>query len=192
MSNLHLLTSVPSFARWPLNVHFFAAEAQKAWDTWLKNSGKTSRAGLSILTDIAPQASTESDDTAHGIHALPLDYKPLTDYVLKAQEVVGFEQEGACVHCHEKLAPAEGLQPMCPGHDCKAMGHLDCWSRHALTQNAGSHIIPDMCQCPSCGSEVRWGDMMKELSLRVRGGGEVEKLLKKSKRARPAEKPAEV
>jgi structure-specific endonuclease subunit SLX1 len=67
------------------------------------------------------------------------------------------------------------------------MGHVDCWSRHALKDDEENNILPDMLQCPSCGGGIRWGDMMKELSLRVRGGAEIEKLLK-SKRTKYAEK----
>lgn len=184
MSNLHLLTSVPSFARWPLNIHFFASEAQKAWETWLKTSGKSSRAGLRLLTDFAPQVEEDSEGEAHGIHALPLDYTPLTEYVSKAQDVVTFEQEGDCVHCKEALVSAEGWQPMCPNEGCQAMGHIDCWSRRASTGNGAQDIVPVMLQCPSCGGDIRWGDMMKEVTLRVRGESEVAKLLKKAKRAK--------
>lgn len=38
VSNLHLLTGVPSFARWLLNVHFFAREAHAAWESWIDST----------------------------------------------------------------------------------------------------------------------------------------------------------
>lgn len=189
MSNIHLLTSVPSFARWPLNVHFFAPEAYRAWETWLKASGKCSRPGLRILKDFPP-ADEGPQIEAHGIDALPLDYVPLTDYVCKAQDVVAFEQEGDCVHCAETLQPGRGLQPMCPNADCEAIGHIGCWSRAALSHEGGEDILPDMLNCPSCGGKIRWGDMMKELSLRVRGTQDVEKLLKKAEKAKKTAKAA--
>lgn len=103
--------------------------------------------------------------------------------MLKAHTKVSFEQEGKCIHCHEDLEPGKGLYPMCSNDGCEAMGHLDCWSRSALSAEKGSeHVIPDACHCPSCGGDMRWGDMMKELSLRVRGSKEVEQLLKTKKR----------
>ncbi|PWI66951.1 hypothetical protein PCL_04457 [Purpureocillium lilacinum] len=201
VSNLHLLTGVPSFARWPLSLHFLAREPHVAWRTWLATSGKPSRPGLRVLTDYedgpAPpptrdnavrdgDTATETEAAAEvsqrGIYSLPLDYKPIKAYVEKANEVVSFEREGACVHCGEELASGRGLHAMCPNDGCTGMGHLDCWSRHALSGDGDGEVIPDLCKCPSCGGEVRWGDMMKELSLRVRGAKEVDKLLKKKTR----------
>jgi structure-specific endonuclease subunit SLX1 len=77
---------------------------------------------------------------------------------------------------------------MCPNNGCKAIGHIDCWSKDALYHEGGSEVLPDISTCPSCGGEIRWGDMMKELSLRVRGPQDVEKLLKKAEKAKKAAK----
>ena len=184
VSNLHLLTGVPSFARWPLNLHFFAKEAHTAWEAWLKSLGESHRRGLKILTDFVPTEAEEGLQDPKGIHALSVDYSPLKPYVEKAQNVVAFEREGKCVHCKEELESAKGLQPMCPNEGCEAMGHIDCWSHHALSKTDKGVLVPDLCTCPSCGGEVRWGDMMKELSLRIRGPKEVEKLLKKKRRTK--------
>lgn len=184
VSNLHLLTSVPSFARWPLNVHFFAEEAYKAWGRWLKSNDTPSRDGLEILTEFGPPGGQL--DSPWGIHALPVDYTPLKSYVEKSHNVVAFEREGKCVHCKEDLESEQGLHPMCSTDGCEAMGHLDCWSKHALVGADEGTVLPDRCTCPSCGGEVRWGDMMKELSLRIRGPKEVEKLLKKKRRSKKA------
>lgn len=187
ISNLHLLTGVPSFARWPLNLHFFAQEAYKTWEAWTKTSATPVRPGLEIVSDFGPSPVAEgSQPEAWGIHALALDYKPMTEYVEKADDVVVFGAEGQCVHCHEELESGKGIHPMCPNQGCVAMGHLDCWSAHALAAGDGENLIPDRCTCPSCGGAVRWGDMIKELSLRLRGGTEVEKLLKKAKKAKDA------
>ncbi|KAM4066558.1 GIY-YIG catalytic domain-containing protein [Hirsutella rhossiliensis] len=180
MSNLHLLTVVPSFARWPLKLHFLAREAYAAWEKWTQSSSCPRRPGLMIMTDFDASANVD-EDAANGIHALPLDYQPLKDYVQKAYDVVSFEREGDCLHCGEELESGRGLHAMCPNEECTGMGHLDCWSRHALKGDDDMHVMPDVCKCPSCGGDVRWGDMVKELSLRVRGAREVERLLKKKR-----------
>ena len=188
VGNIHLLTSVPSFVRWPLNVHFFDTSIGNTWKDWLKTQDKTPREGLQVFEDYGPgsavTAMEASSQAEWGIHALPLDYSPLKEYVKKAQDVVSFEQEGKCVHCDKRLKSGKGLHPMCSNDGCHAMGHLDCWSEHALAgQDA---IIPNICKCPSCGGEVIWGQMMTELSLRVRGEDEVEKLFKTKRRRRKA------
>lgn len=107
-------------------------------------------------------------------------------YIEKARNVVMFEREGKCVHCHEELETGQGLYPMCPNEGCEAMGHLDCWGKHAVAHEEGGPLIPMECECPSCGGEVVWGDMVKELSLRTRGPRDVEKLLKKKRRTKKA------
>ncbi|RMJ16696.1 hypothetical protein CDV36_003607 [Fusarium kuroshium] len=186
VSNLHLLTSVPSFARWPLTIHFFASEPKKAWDKWLQSIDATPRQGINVLTDFGPSKATqrESSPAPWGIYALPLDYAPMKGYIEKAHNVVAFEREGKCVHCNEELESGKGLHPMCPNGRCEAMGHLDCWSKHALKGEDEGTMIPRSCTCPSCYDEIQWGDMMKELTLRVRGPKEVEKLLRKPRRTK--------
>ncbi|OAA72338.1 GIY-YIG catalytic domain containing protein [Cordyceps fumosorosea ARSEF 2679] len=188
VSNIHLLTGVASFARWPLTLHFFAEDAHKAWAAWLRREQVAVRPGLRVETDFADDTAgilAEEEEGGVGIHALPLDYAPVREYAGKAREVVAFERQGGCVHCGEEMAAGEGLQAMCPNGGCVAMGHLDCWGRHALASEAEEGVVlPQTCECPSCGGEVRWGDMMKELTLRVRGEGEVDKLLRVKKRGR--------
>lgn len=180
--NIHLLTSVPSFARWPLNVHFFSKDAHNAWTGRIKASKTAVRAGLEVFSDFGPSTADPSS-TTWGVHSLPLDYWPMKEYIEKAHNVVSFERQGKCVHCHEEMEPDQGLYAMCPNDGCEAMGHLDCWSKHALANDDDPEaILPNSCECPSCGSNIRWGDMIKELSLRTRGAGEVEKLLKKKRR----------
>lgn len=185
VANLHLLIGVPSFARWPLNLHFLAKDAYTTWEARLKSVGEPPKAGIEIVTDFGPSPESEASEPApRGIHALPLDYSPIKPYVEKAHNVVSFEQEGNCVHCHQELESAKGLHPMCPNDGCKAMGHLDCWSKHALIGEDDGALIPERCACPSCGGKVRWGDMIKELSLRIRSPKDVEKLLKKKRRTK--------
>lgn len=78
MSNIHLLSSVPSFARWPLNLHCFAKEAHAAWGKLIGSAEQPLRASLPILTDFGPATVSEEGEEAApwGIHALALDYSP--------------------------------------------------------------------------------------------------------------------
>ncbi|KAL7934042.1 hypothetical protein V8C35DRAFT_45388 [Trichoderma chlorosporum] len=182
-ANLHLLTRVSSFSRWPLNLHFFNRHAHEAWKSWSETNKTPVAASLKIVTDFGPRGG-DSSTTSHGIHSLVLDYTPMKEYVEKAHNVVSFERQGQCIHCSEEMRPGQGLYAMCPSEGCEAMGHVDCWSKHALAGDEPGAMIPTSCTCPSCSGEIRWGDMMKELSLRTRGADVVEKLLKKRKRAK--------
>lgn len=191
LSNLHLLLRVPSFARWPLNVHFFAPEVHEAWKKWCSTANEPLRDTIHVLTDFRPSSSTSTSTSGNaentsadmeaeqpwGIHALPLDYAPMKDYVTKTQSIYDFEREGDCVICKEHLEPGKGLYATCSHAGCEGTGHVACWSRHMLGKEVEEDIIPVTGHCPQCKGEVVWGDLMKEMSLRVRGKKEVEKLL---------------
>ncbi|KAI0123406.1 GIY-YIG catalytic domain-containing protein [Xylariales sp. AK1849] len=186
LSNLHLLLRVPSFARWPLNLHFFAPDVHKAWTKWCDTANEPVRESVEIMTDFEPPpntADTGSESNApaqpRGIHALPLDYAPMKEYVTKTQSIFSFEREGHCVVCGQYLSSNEGLYATCPNTGCEGVGHVACWSQHLLGKESSDEIIPITGSCPKCRGDVKWGNMMKEVSLRMRGRKEVEKLLKK-------------
>lgn len=207
VSNVHLLLSVPSFRRWPLKVHFFAPEVFRAWEKWCETaSDEGVREGLEVVTDFGEgvagaakgkgkgkgkgveEESEEEEEEEEGgggwgIQALPVGYEPMKDYVAKGQEVFVAETEGECVVCREELESGRGLHVLCSSEGCEGVGHLACWSRHLLPRGDDG-ILPVRGQCPKCHGEVRWVDMMKELTLRLRGKKEVEDLMRvKMKRA---------
>lgn len=221
---MHLLLRVPSFARWPLTLHFFDKDVHAKWNQHCAAPGlEPLRRTLEVVTDFAPTAvealmataetsaslldhsCSDDDDPAEeesaeeqagpqwGIHALPLDHYPLATYLEKGQNITAFEREGACVVCRQELDHDKGLYPICSSGECEGVGHLDCWSRHLLHQQeegtTNSVILPMDGRCPKCDSEVRWGDMMKELTLRTRGHKEIDKILKKHRKATGTTKP---
>lgn len=207
VSNLHVLLRVPSFARWPLTLHLFRPEVLAAWEKWCASAGEPLRDTLDVVTDFGPgetadgQPAKASDALAEagtwettgatepapwGIHALPLDYAPMKEYVAKGHSIASFEREGDCVVCGEAMPSGEGLYPICSTEGCEGVGHLDCWSKRLLGTNSEGAVLPVAGTCPKCGGEVRWGDMMTELTLRLRGQKEVEKLLRKKRAAKSA------
>ncbi|KAK3308537.1 uncharacterized protein B0T15DRAFT_109919 [Chaetomium strumarium] len=196
MSNLHLLLRVPSFVRWPLTLHFFDRNVFAAWERWCATASEQLRPSLRVVTDfgsgkLPSVAGTEraaaerngpddgEEGRAWGIHALPLNYEPIKDYVAKAQETFEFERQGRCIICREDMPSGEGLHVICTNDACDGVGHLACWSRHILKGHEEDSILPIQGQCPKCMGEVHWGLMMKELTLRTRGQKEVETLLKR-------------
>lgn len=192
VSNIHLLVRVPSFARWPLKLHFFSRDAHAAWVKWCATANEPMRRGFPVVTDFGPAEQSSAEDGSEagpaspwGIHALPLDYEPIKDYVAKGKDVFDFEREGSCVVCSEPMSPSEGIYALCTNSGCEGVGHLSCWSRHMLpvSEQEGS-IIPVEGECPKCQGHVRWGDMMKELTIRLRGTKERDKLLGKKRRAK--------
>ncbi|KAI1111724.1 GIY-YIG catalytic domain-containing protein [Nemania sp. NC0429] len=188
ISNVHLLLGVPSFARLPLKLNFFALEVHRAWTKYLETVEEPLPKTIPVYTSFAPPQSETGDSNSMsgeeapspwGIHTLPLDYAPVKSYVAKTRELYSFEREGACVVCGESLPHDGGLYATCSNAGCEGTGHLACWSRHLLGDNAADHVIPVSGHCPRCEGEVAWGDMMMEMSLRLRGQKEIDRLFKK-------------
>ncbi|KAI0201159.1 GIY-YIG catalytic domain-containing protein [Astrocystis sublimbata] len=152
-----------------------------------RRASATTAASAADGGDVGDQEGTPTDPEPpkpRGIHALPLDYAPMKSYVEKTQSLYTFEREGVCVVCDQHLPHEEGLYATCSNPGCEGTGHLNCWSKHLLDGNDTEDIIPISGRCPKCEGEVVWGDMMKEMSLRLRGSKEVEDLLREKRRRR--------
>ena len=206
VANLHLLLGVPSFTRWPLRLHVFAPEVLAAWNKWLATASKTKPPTLELVTDFGSGSAPKTDAGAKaGVHAMPVDYTPLQDYVDKARDIFTFEREGDCAVCHETLPSGQnGLYAVCPNTSCEAVGHLRCWSGHLLSTEAPvsasdtedelvhsvhadrQPLVPVRGYCPACRGPVLWADMMKELTLRLRAPKEVDKLVKAKRKQEKA------
>ena len=192
LSNLHLLLRVPSFARWPLSLRFFAPDVHKAWIKYCKTA-EPLRPSLPVIEDFPPVDAKREPSTSlggrkrkrsHGIEALDIVYSEQKPHVEKARDIVAFEREGTCAVCSKELDHDGGIYTICPAPECEAVSHITCLSRHFLQQDpnsAGTSLVPIQGHCPSCKTELKWIQVVKELTLRVRGQKIVEKLLKKPK-----------
>jgi structure-specific endonuclease subunit SLX1 len=199
LSNMHLLLRVPAFARWPLEIRFFAEDVHQAWLGWIAQSEDKLRATLPTVLDrpqlpptqpeeMVPQSASPSKRkvaavTGHGIERLIIDYSSVKDHVEKGKAVFDFEREGKCAVCKEDLEHEGGIYTICPNHSCEAVSHLTCLSQHFLDLESSGleqtqSLVPIQGTCPCCVTEIRWVDVVKELTLRMRGQKEVEKLLK--------------
>ncbi|KAK6835001.1 hypothetical protein PG987_009695 [Apiospora arundinis] len=184
ISNLHLLLRVPSFLRWPLKLHFFNRDVHKAWLKWCSTAIEPLRSTMQIVTDFEPDAATRVDaetvetgvegeeeeaaaasSPVWGIHALPL-------------RLCAYERN------------REGVYAACINTGCEGVGHISCWSKHLLGPSRTDEILPIGGHCPKCKGPVTWGEMMTEMTLRMHGRKEVEKLLKKPRRKRAPAKTA--
>lgn len=204
---------MPSFARWPLTLRLFDRGVYVHWARYLAGveplrgslevvtdfkpvavaeaeARKKQASRESLLEDLDEDEDGEEDekeleDPKWGVHALPLDYAALAPYLEKGQNVTTFEREGNCVVCLQHLEHDKGLYAICSNGECEGVGHVDCWSRYLMHQQGEDDgtVLPVEGRCPKCSGEVRWGDMMRELTLRVRGQKEVDKVLKRSRRA---------
>jgi structure-specific endonuclease subunit SLX1 len=168
-------------------VRFFSENVYSAWVKWCKTAAEPIRDSIKIIQDF-PTSDTASDDVlesprtdkanlAHGITGLAVDYSKERPHVEKAKNIVEFEREGACSICHSDLEHDAEFYTICPNLGCESVTHLTCLSQHFL-KDEEDELVPVKGQCPTCKAAIRWVNIVRELSLRLRGQKEVEKLLK--------------
>lgn len=124
-----------------------------------------------------------------GIVSLPVDYAPLKRQVLKAKDVMDFEREGKCTVCGEELEHEGGVFTVCRGEGCDGVAHLGCLGKRFLEEEereggkegGEENVVPIQGSCPHCGEVMRWVDVVKDVTLRMRGEKEVERLLRVKK-----------
>ncbi|KAF7868433.1 hypothetical protein EAF04_004965 [Stromatinia cepivora] len=200
LSNLHLLLSVPSFSRWPLEIRFFSPDVHKAWIKSSKGATEPLRDSLPIITNFPPAErkvndSKDGETTSghYGIEALKVAYEDMKPQLEKGKKLFHPDMKEACEICNQDLQHNSGLHTICPNTDCGTITHMTCLSRHFLQGEKNKQLddllVPIKGVCPSCKMEVRWNDVVKELSLRMRGQKVVEKILK-PKRVRKMAKGA--
>lgn len=154
---------------------------------WCKATAEPIRDSLKVIQDFPPSDLASGSESgsprrkkakiSHGIAALTVDYSNEKPHVEKGKSIVDFEREGSCALCYRDLEHDAGLYTICPNHGCESVTHLTCLSQHFLKDEENA-LVPIKGECPTCKTEIRWVDVVKELTLRIRGQREVEKLLK--------------
>jgi len=146
------------------------------------------RDSIQIIQDFPPSESTASDSeiggsrtkkrkTRHGMTVMDADYRAQKQYIETGKGTIDFERKGVCAICHDELEHGTSLYTICPNPGCETVTHLTCLGKHFLNDEEDA-LVPVEGDCPTCKTELRWIDIVRELSLRVRGQKEVQKLLK--------------
>ncbi|KAH0541748.1 hypothetical protein FGG08_003770 [Glutinoglossum americanum] len=208
LGNLHLLLRVQSFIRWPLEVRFFSEDVHQIWLRWTEREVEKLRDGIKIILDLKrelPGVVEEADAIPPssqipgrrakkaklgngGIEGLDVGFGPLKQHAEKSIRLLSECKALECAVCHGEMDQQRDLVATCSTEDCMATSHLTCLSRHFLTSEGEKRLLlPTQGTCPGCLARLRWADIIKELTLRVRGRKDLEKLLKKPQR-RPGKK----
>ncbi|KAL9119066.1 MAG: hypothetical protein Q9187_004379 [Circinaria calcarea] len=199
LSNLHLLLRIPSFARWPLNVRFFCEDVHQAWQKWSNGWDGEIRSGIKIAFDprqppslnpdliLAENTLTQSkrnndnqgDAGKGGVEGIDSSYAPLKSHLEKSLFLLAESETTQCSVCTGTIQPM-ATTVVCPDDACRTASHVTCLSKKFLAEEEqGELLIPTEGHCPGCDSHVQWVDLVKELSLRLRGEKEVTKLMRK-------------
>ena len=144
--------------------------------------------GVSKLKDAAKKYSSgaksvEQATVKNAVEALDVSYLPLKRHVDIGQTL---EQDSAplrCGCCDRLVDPKSDMVVVCPEESCKVLSHMACLSQRFLESDPGQELLPVQGTCPSCGTKLKWVDLVKELTLRMRSEKELERLAKLAKRA---------
>ena len=192
LANLHILLRAKSFERWPLQVKFFAEDVFKMWHRWTVNMPEVVRQGIEIEMDesVLQRASLEEDPSnLIGIHKIDPTYLHMKLTLEKSRKLLSAPNT-SCIICRSALESAQDMVLVCSNSECDSIFHVACLSTHLLRAEHGAQdaIVPTCGHCPSCKVSLNWADLVKDLSLRVRGEKEVTALFKEPKRRKKSAK----
>ena len=152
------------------------------WQKWTAHESHELPSHMRVTIDTSADSSAKTDGEVSngscGIHALDVDYKPLKSHLEKSKAC--FNTPISCTFCNQGLPPDGAMSLLCPSQGCSIAGHLDCFASSFLGGDSRS-LVPIDGKCPGCGSALRWIDLVKELSLRMRAPKEVEAIMKPKK-----------
>ena len=115
-----------------------------------------------------------------GLEGIDVGYNGLKTHVEKSLLLLAEGETQSCAICAKQLEASVGTLLTCPKESCRAGMHMTCLSKRFLHEEGMPNAVVPICgSCPQCKSTLRWIDLVKEMSLRVRGEREVTRLMKR-------------
>ncbi|KAF1346112.1 hypothetical protein BDV97DRAFT_378986 [Delphinella strobiligena] len=189
LSNLHILLRAKSFERWPLEIRFFAEDVFKFWERCTAKMPEKLRSSIKVgmhMPVINQGIAEEDEQASKGINALDVTFQPMKPMIEKSQILLA-GSNSCCAVCHDPVDPAQSLLLVCVEERCESVSHLNCLSKHFLDVEQGPNaILPIEGRCPTCKTTLRWSDLVKDLSLRMRGEKEVVEMFRQRRSRKKA------
>jgi structure-specific endonuclease subunit SLX1 len=161
-----------------LSVTFYAEDVFRVWQKWTAQGVEPLVPGIEIALDGSSRVSSGlhefTSGTVSGIQAIDVGYSSMKEHLEKARDLLA--NSPRCTICSERLPPNGAMTLVCPNNTCRTAGHLTCLAPSFLADN--EDLVPTTGKCPGCGTKLHWIDLVKELSLRMRGEAEVQKIFK--------------
>ncbi|KAL4991679.1 structure-specific endonuclease subunit slx1 [Aspergillus falconensis] len=193
LEDLHLLLRSAYFRDWPLTLRFFAADVSQQWRGWCDRINGAIPGHIMMIadgncTDDFPERDDHSLRVGN-VAEIKADYMPIKDYLEKAMLLLDDVRGPYCTICEQQFKDSDSAV-VCPKAGCNSTNHLLCLSRRFLdTTKNPDCLVPLTGKCPTCAQTVQWSLMMKELSIRTRGGKKLHNMLNKcGKRVREMQK----
>ena len=167
----------------------------RVWQRWAERSRTDINHETKVSLDIDPSPDVADEvqvsgreQSKHGrpavgrtgLEGLNVTYAGLKSHLEKGIFLLAESEGTSCAICTEHVDEKTGMVVVCPVSDCRAASHITCLSSRFLgDQSLVDPVIPKEGPCPKCNGTLQWVDLVKELSLRIRGKPEIEKLMKK-------------
>ena len=177
-----------------MEVQFYCEDVYLAWLRYTSKADTLGR-GIKVIAHLNHSSELAEEDmvaakneearvlgkssSKGGIEALDTNYSALKDHVEKSLFMLADNEHVKCAVCSQRIKTPGGTTLVCPKPDCRTASHTSCLAREFIREEGGENLIPSTGYCPSCRSELQWVDLVKELSLRMRGKKEIEKLMRK-------------
>lgn len=115
-----------------------------------------------------------------GVEDVNVGYGGLKNHVEKSLRILDDDEAHVCAICAKRLGSPTGTALVCPEENCQTVSHMTCLSKRFLDEEGvtGS-AVPISGTCPRCTSTLQWIDLVKEMSLRMRGKKEMARLMKR-------------
>ena len=125
----------------------------------------------------------QPEEVVHGgIQGLDFGYSKLKDHVEKSIFFLTEDEARKCALCAKNLSPQTAMALLCPQEGCRTASHMICLATKFIEEEGtGVGVTPISGRCPGCKEDLKWIDLIKELSLRARGEKEVAQMMKKPK-----------
>ena len=193
------LLSTQSFNRWPLQIDLFDPDAVDIWQRQVKKSAPdiTSRISICVHADARPVAPNNSksamkDEIASshgagensgkqpGIDGLDVSFQPYKAHVQKSLEALSQDPAPCCTLCDRALHHDTSFALTCSAPSCSMVVHVGCLAENFLREEPiQDAIVPVRGACPKCRTTLRWAELTRELTLRIRGKADLERLFRK-------------
>lgn len=199
LSNLHLLLRAPYFSQWPLEIRFFNEDVYQSWQSWCERVDEQLHPSISVLLDLHHSPETDPEEITSGqrpakrrkldligqggVEGIDPTYARMRDVLQKGRFILDEDDNQQCAVCSKPLNLRHDLFTICSGAGCQSLAHVACMSKRFLQFAYDETVLPKTGTCPSCHTDLRWLDLMQEVSLRLRGRKEIDNILSKKKKA---------
>ncbi|KFX90560.1 hypothetical protein V490_06398, partial [Pseudogymnoascus sp. VKM F-3557] len=167
MKSLHHLLEALSFRRWPLRVHF---QSEEVYGAWVKATASASKMGTEEKGQgVGREIEVVKDFDGAIFEALGKNGK-VGGKKGKAKGEEEVLELGNCAACGH----GGGIMSVCADDTCGVATHITCLAQRSLGPEqaaGGGHVLPTSAKCPRCKGEMRWSDVARGVTGRIRGKG---------------------